>query len=122
MPCLTPYQHRKVLRLLESRTLDAATNIFRCTLGLDPEQVDAEAMHEMREEIAKVFYPLIGRLISGEAVEGPSAPSPVPSPSVSPQIQDLLDAIKTVPEEMMPERIRVMAKNVEEGAQPCSTR
>ena len=55
MPTLTPAQHRKVHALLEPRTLDAARNIFRFTLGLDPDQVSDDAMNRSARGNRKGF-------------------------------------------------------------------
>ena len=71
MPTLTPQQHKKVRAMLDARTIDADKAIFPSPC-LDP-AVCPEAMNEVREEIAKVFYPLIGRFVSGEIVDMPAA-------------------------------------------------
>lgn len=102
MPTLTPAQHKQVRALLDARTLDAAKNVFRVTLGMDPEQVCDDAMNEMREEIAKVFYPLIGRFISGEPIDGsrslPPAPSAVPESPRLTDLRTLISGVLTVPD------------------------
>lgn len=117
MPTLTPAQHKKVHALLEPRALDAAKNVFRVSLGLDPEQVSDAAMLEMYDEIAKVFYPLIGRLISGENVAMPAA-LPAAPPEVlnathaqqKADIEELVRGAMIVPD--LPQRMKEAAERI----------
>jgi hypothetical protein len=116
MPTLTPAQHRKVHQLLEPRALDAAKNVFRVTMGLDPDQVPDESMMEMCAEIAKVFYPILGRFVSGEPIAEqrtlPAAPID-DSPKLA-TLRALVSDVLTVPEEMMPQRVRESAQRVQD--------
>lgn len=117
MPTLTPAQHRKVHALLEPRTLDAARNIFRFTLGLDPDQVSDDAMNQVREEIGKVFYPILGRFISGENVDVPVALPPAPPEVVNAtyaqqkaDIADLVTGALSAPD--IPQRMKEAAERI----------
>ena len=116
MPTLTVAQQRVVHQLLEPRALDAAKNIFRVSLGLDPDQVGDAAMMEMCAEIAKVFYPILGRFVSGEPIAGQTALPPAPvddSPKLA-TLRALVSDVLTVPEEMMPQRVRESAQRVQD--------
>jgi hypothetical protein len=115
MPTLTPAQHRKVHRLLEPRALDAAKNIFRVSLGLDPDQVSNAAMMEMSCEICKVFYPILGRFISGEPMDAPIfAPSPIPDSPKLTDLKELLQGILTVPDFPGLQRLKESAQKMQE--------
>ncbi len=109
--------------MLDARTIDAAKAIFRVTLGLDPEQVCAEAMNEVREEIAKVFYPLIGRFVSGEIVDMPAALPTASSEVVNithaqqkADIEDLVMGAMILPD--VPLRMKEAAGRIKEWMKP----
>ncbi len=120
MPKLTTAQHRKVCRLLESRTNDAARNIWREVIGIEPDEVGAQAMEDIRTEIFKVFYPLVAKFVAGEKVDEPATqPAPPPAPSSAapenPKLADLhalVSDVLTVPD--IPRRLKESAQKMQE--------